>query len=91
MVKRLGTFGDVGFLSLGRGKALSAVEGGIILTNRDDLPGASKTDYRGSSTIGSLDVAKLVFKALPYSFFNFPDLFWFPMLLPFLKNRRYFL
>jgi perosamine synthetase len=35
--KKLGTLGDVGFFSLGRGKALSTVEGGIILTNREDI------------------------------------------------------
>ena len=34
---KLGTLGDVGLISLGRGKAYSTVEGGIILTGRDDL------------------------------------------------------
>src|SRR5262245_1396512 len=33
--RKLGTFGDVGFFSLGRGKAFSTVEGGVILTDRD--------------------------------------------------------
>jgi perosamine synthetase len=35
--RKLGTLGDVGFFSLGRGKAISAVEGGIILSNREDI------------------------------------------------------
>ena len=34
---KLGALGDVGFFSLGRGKALSCMEGGVILTNRDDI------------------------------------------------------
>ena len=35
--RKLGTLGDVSFFSLGRGKAFSTVEGGIILTDRDDF------------------------------------------------------
>ncbi|UCF83600.1 MAG: DegT/DnrJ/EryC1/StrS family aminotransferase, partial [Desulfobacteraceae bacterium] len=42
--KKLGTLGDVAFFSLGRGKALSTVEGGIILTNRGDI--AERIRYR---------------------------------------------
>ena len=34
---KLGTLGDVGFFSLGRGKALTAVEGGIIVTDDGNL------------------------------------------------------
>ena len=30
--RKLGTLGDAGFFSLGRGKAFSTVEGGVILT-----------------------------------------------------------
>ncbi len=36
-MKNLGTLGDVGFFSLGRGKAFSTVEGGIILTNNNSI------------------------------------------------------
>ncbi len=35
--EKLGTLGDVSFFSLGRGKAFSTVEGGIILTDCDEL------------------------------------------------------
>jgi perosamine synthetase len=37
---KAGTLGDVGFFSLDRGKALSTVEGGIILTNSDKIGSA---------------------------------------------------
>src|SRR2546428_640550 len=35
--RKLGTLGDVSFFSLGRGKAFSSVEGGVIITDRDDI------------------------------------------------------
>ena len=35
--KKLGTLGDAGFFSLGRGKAFSTIEGGIILTNNNSI------------------------------------------------------
>ena len=34
---QLGVMGDVGFFSLGRGKAFSTYEGGVILTNNDEI------------------------------------------------------
>ena len=83
--RKLGTFGDVSFLSLGRGKAISAVEGGIILTNRDDLARRIENRLSQVPPYRSLDVAKLVFKAIALLIFQFPRLFWFPMLLPFLR------
>jgi hypothetical protein len=38
--RKAGTMGDVGFFSMDRGKALSTVEGGIILTNSDKIGNA---------------------------------------------------
>src|SRR2546430_8034705 len=37
--RKVGTLGDVSFFSLGRGKAFSVVEGGVILTNREGIAG----------------------------------------------------
>jgi perosamine synthetase len=83
--KKLGTFGDVSFFSLGRGKALSTVEGGIILTNRDDIAqniSALLTHVRGYT---ALELFKLVIEATALSLLMHPTLFWLPRSLPFLK------
>ena len=62
---KAGTLGDVSFFSLARGKAFSVVEGGVILTDRNDLGSAeshrrqtpplwavasAETDFHGNGT-----------------------------------------
>lgn len=83
--RKLGTLGDVGFFSLGRGKALSAVEGGIALTNRDDMAAAMKMHIEALPHCGVFDVVGLLSKAIALSFLIHPSLFWLPKSLTFLK------
>lgn len=80
-----GTLGDIGFFSLGRGKALSAVEGGVILTNRDDIAAVlekSVSDLGGYGFVGTL---ALILKAAALMLLMHPRLFWIPRSLPFLR------
>ncbi len=83
--RKLGATGDVGFFSLGRGKALSTMEGGIIITSRDDLGG--KLDSLVGKLPGYSSVAafKLALKALVTNFLQKPSLFWLPKVVPFLR------
>jgi perosamine synthetase len=83
--KKLGTQGDVGFFSLGRGKALTAVEGGIILTDDENLGKQleSQVDLLPESNI---------FKFINHFVYAFalvillrPAFFWIPSAMPFLK------
>jgi perosamine synthetase len=83
--RKLGTLGDVGFLSLGRGKALSTVEGGIILTDRDDIAEAVERRVRGCAEYGLAGLLGLVVKAAALMLFVHPRLFWIPRSLPFLR------
>lgn len=83
--RKLGTLGDVGFLSLGRGKALSTVEGGIILTDRDDIAEALGRRVASSPGYGFARMAKLALKATGMMLFVHPLLFWIPRALPFLR------
>jgi len=83
--RKLGTLGDVGFFSLGRGKALSCVEGGIILTNRDDIADALRGVVQRLPRYGLLSVSNLVLKSTALSILSHPRLFWLPRNLPFLK------
>lgn len=83
--KKLGTLGDIGFFSLGRGKVFSTVEGGIIVTDNESLAEKIKTitdnlpDYTISETL------KLIIQSFIITVFQYPCLFWFPKAFPFLK------
>ncbi len=83
--RKLGTLGDAGFFSLGRGKAFSTIEGGIILTNNDEI-GKNITKQLAQIHPGSIWET---IKAMVYSFilaiFLNPRFFWFPSSLSFLK------
>ena len=82
--KRLGTLGDVGFFSLGRGKALSTIEGGVILSSREDL---GNELIRLSSNIESFtvfDKIKFGVKSICTTLFQQPFIFCLPKALPFL-------
>jgi len=83
--RKLGTRGDVGFLSLGRGKALSTVEGGIILTDRDDIADVLTRHVENLPGYGIWGLLKLNLKALGLMIFLHPRLFWIPRSLPFLR------
>ncbi|MEI9475106.1 MAG: DegT/DnrJ/EryC1/StrS family aminotransferase [Deltaproteobacteria bacterium] len=81
----MGTLGDVSFFSLGRGKALSTVEGGIVLSNRDDIAAKIRHHVGSLSAYRLHEVIHLILKAVLLSVFVRPSLFWFPKSLPFLK------
>jgi dTDP-4-amino-4,6-dideoxygalactose transaminase len=83
--RKLGTFGDISFFSLGRGKAFSTVEGGIILTDREDLATAIARRYEALPDPSSSEVLLLVFYALALRVLVQPSLYWIPLSLPFLR------
>jgi perosamine synthetase len=83
--RKLGTLGDVSFFSLGRGKALSTVEGGVILTNRDDIAQKISALLTHIPGYNVLELFNLVIEAIFLSLFMHPSLFWLPKSLPFLS------
>ena len=83
--KKLGALGDVGFFSLGRGKALSTVEGGIILTDRDDIADSINSCLSDVADYNASELIQLILKAIVLILFQHPDLFWFPKAIPFLR------
>lgn len=83
--KKLGTLGDVGFFSLGRGKALSTVEGGVILTNDDELAALICQEYETLPEYQLTEQIKLILYAIALNLLMHPLLFWLPKSLPFLK------
>lgn len=83
--RKLGTLGDVGFLSLGRGKAFSTVEGGVILTDRGDIAEVLSRRVGSLPSYGFWGNTTLISKAVGLMLFIHPLLFWIPRSLPFLR------
>ena len=83
--QKLGTLGDVGFFSLGRGKAFSTVEGGIILTDSDELAASLKRQLSELPEYTHFEVFKLFLYTAALNIFLNPTFFWIPKSLPFLK------
>jgi perosamine synthetase len=83
--KKLGTLGDVGFFSLGRGKAFSTVEGGIIITDDDDLAGNIHKQIKKLDRYNQLELFTMVMYAVALNIFLHPYLFWIPKGMSFLR------
>jgi len=83
--KLLGTLGDASFFSLGRGKALSTVEGGIILTNREDIARRISSFLNKTPVYIPFELFKLIIEAVVLNLFTHPTLFWLPKSLSILK------
>ena len=83
--EKLGTLGDVSFFSLGRGKAFSTVEGGVILTDRDELAVTLSRKIEEFPGYTHSAVFKLFLYAVALNILLHPFLFWIPKSLPFLK------
>lgn len=80
----LGTIGDVGFYSLGRGKNVTCGTGGIILTSSAPIAEAIEAEYENLSETPWLDVFRNWLELLVMRIFIHPALYWFPAGLPFL-------
>ena len=83
--RTLGTVGDVGVFSLGRGKNITCGSGGVILTDSEEI--AAALDQVTSATPPARladDVETLVTLAF-LSWFILPYLYWIPAGLPFLR------
>src|SRR6266581_5167957 len=83
--RKVGTLGDVSFFSLGRGKAFSVVEGGVILTNRDDFAQGLNRLVSHLPRYSLLPLLNVTFKAAALIVLLHPRLFWVPRSMPFLK------
>ncbi len=86
----LGTIGDVGFFSLGRGKSVTCGSGGIIVTNSEAIGRAIEREYSRLAYPRTKDDVVEYMKAAMMSLFIRPQLYWIPAALPFLKLGRTF-
>lgn len=80
-----GTVGDVGFFSFGRGKAMTTVEGGLIVTDSCEFGAPIQAEIEALPAPTAFHCASLLMKMLSYSVFVHPRLYWIPNSIPLLK------
>lgn len=86
--RRLGTFGDVGVFSLGRGKHVTCGAGGFLVTNSAAIGAAIARHYvRLPGTPVATQIAQFLAIVLMTIFIR-PSLYWLPAALPFLGLGR---
>jgi dTDP-4-amino-4,6-dideoxygalactose transaminase len=83
--KKLGTLGDVGFFSLGRGKNITCGSGGIIITNSDEIAAEVEKQIIPIPEPTAMESLFSFFTVLIMNIFLRPSLYWFPSGLSFLK------
>ena len=83
--RKLGTIGDVGFFSLGRGKNITCGSGGVIVTNSKPIADAIAACGATLAAPGPLETWKEFLEVAMMALFIHPLLYWFPAGLPFLK------
>lgn len=83
--RKLGALGDIGFFSLGRGKSFSTVEGGVIITSRDDIAEKINGYTTSLPSYGCIGALKLIVNSCLLALFQRPAFFWLPKGLPFIK------
>jgi dTDP-4-amino-4,6-dideoxygalactose transaminase len=81
----LGTLGDVGFFSFGRGKNIACGSGGVILTNSDRIAAGIRAEYAKLKSESPFSVTMGLLGILAMRLFIDPRLYWIPASLPFLK------
>jgi perosamine synthetase len=79
-----GTFGDVGFYSLGRGKGITTMGGGVLVTHRRDLAQEIAETVRDLPQPSARTVAITVASSLAYSAMLKPTRYWLLEHVPFL-------
>lgn len=78
--KMVGTLGTAGLFSLSRGKNITAVDGGIVVTNDDSL--AEAIAAVAVESVGLKGYLKLMIKAVVLSFLLHPRCYWLPRSIP---------
>ncbi|MCP9450833.1 MAG: DegT/DnrJ/EryC1/StrS family aminotransferase [Nitrospira sp.] len=82
--RQSGTWGDVGLYSFDKGKNVTSIDGGVLVTNSDRIAAAISAQVKRlrDSTIGE-SLTHMV-KLLVYATFLHPRRYWIPNSLPFL-------
>jgi len=79
-----GTFGEAGLFSLDKGKNITTIEGGIIVTRFDEMANALRAETERLQEPDHFGNFMAFIKAILYAAFLRPGLYWIPDRLPFL-------
>ena len=79
-----GTFGDAGFYSLGRGKNISTMGGGILITDREDLARSIQKEANKLLPPSLLQIFSATLNSLLYAGMLPPSRYWALDRIPFL-------
>lgn len=82
--KPCGTLGDVGFYSLGRGKNITSISGGIVVTQREDLANLISEEVSKLPPPSVREVSSAVVASIVYAAMLPPSRYWFLDRIPFL-------
>jgi perosamine synthetase len=77
-----GTGGDFGLYSFDKGKNVSAIDGGVVVTNDDKLATAYEEEQTALASPRPLRAVDQLLKAVIYSVFLRPSLYWIPNRVP---------
>ena len=83
--RKLGTLGDIGIFSFGRGKNVTCGSGGAILTKSPAIAAELAARYRDLPSPSARDVAVDLLGLLLMTVFIRPRLYWIPSAMPFLR------
>ena len=83
--EKLGTAGDVGIFSLGRGKTITCGSGGIIVTNSTAIADTVAAQYRRLQSPTLLETLRDFVGLAVMTLFIRPRLYWIPAALPWLR------
>jgi dTDP-4-amino-4,6-dideoxygalactose transaminase len=82
--KPCGTFGDAGFFSLGRGKNITTMGGGILVTGSKDLAQLIRKEINKLPRSSSLGILSVTLNSLLYAIMLPPSRYWILDRIPFL-------
>ncbi len=81
---KLGLLGDAGFFSFGRGKPISLMHGGILVTNSEEIFVEAKGIHGDLNHKGIFSIFRYGVTLASYSMLSNPYTYWIPQRLPFL-------
>jgi dTDP-4-amino-4,6-dideoxygalactose transaminase len=83
--RKLGTIGDVGIFSFGRGKNITCGSGGAVVTRSGEIAAALAEQYRRIPAPTAAELARDLIQLAVMAVFIRPRLYWIPAALPFLR------
>lgn len=77
-----GTWGDAGLFSFDKGKNVSAIDGGVVVTHSGEIARAFEQETADLHSPGATEAGMNVAKAIVYSVMLRPWLYWIPNRIP---------